>query len=410
MKLEFIIISIIFILSIIAAGYNKKYEYFDSCIINQYKNKSKFTPINMIIEEDDDQYNTDEKNQLISNNSRELVFTATELKDLIDKYPLIPKSDFDEYYEVQSFKYNYFEKPSYYKLDMNKSKKMIMNLFSKIKLYLDNNSNSKFTICNINTPCILKLIDSKILRVGESKKDTLMIEGQILLEYVDRSIKILINFVISDEDKVMESDISIHELKLTGYELISDKLASNSIELKNNYLELDTNNVFSNYKGQLNDYTTPNKRGILLSDEEIKKQLDDRDYNKKINYKCYGKDENNKLACESIYDRFGNKLENIGVWDYDCIKDDECPYFQSNKNFPNDFGKCVNGKCQLPIGITQISPHKFINEEKAICYNCKSNNINCCKEQVNPDYKFENDMDARIKNAELLKSKNLSVQ
>jgi len=406
MKLEFIIIFIIFILSIIASGYNKKNEYFESCIINQYQNKNKFTPINMIIQEDDDPYNSDNKNQLINNNSREFVFTAEELKYLLDKYPLVPVKN--EYYEVQSFKYTYFEKTNYYKLSIEKSSKMITNLFNKIKLYLDNNSNSKLTICNVNTPCILKLIDSKILRVGESKKDTLMIEGQILLEYVDRSVKILINFVISDEES--NSDISIHKLKLEGYELISDKLASNSIELKSNYLELDTNNVFSKYKGNLNDKTTPNRRGILLTDNQINQQLNEREYNQKINYKCYGKDEINKLACESIYDRFGNKLENVGVWDYECIKDEECPFFKSNKNYPNEFGKCVNGKCQLPVGITQISPHKFLNEDKAICYNCKGNNINCCKEQINPDYKFENDMDERIKNTELLKSKNLSVQ
>jgi hypothetical protein len=54
----------------------------------------------------------------------------------------------------------------------------------------------------------------------------------------------------------------------------------------------------------------------------------------------------------------------------------------------------------MPYGIKQVSPFKYREEDKAVCYRCKENDLNCCEEQKDrkkyinmksPDYKFEGD-------------------
>ena len=34
-------------------------------------------------------------------------------------------------------------------------------------------------------------------------------------------------------------------------------------------------------------------------------------------------------------------------------KDSECPFYKSNKNYENTFGDCINGYCEVPIGLNK---------------------------------------------------------
>ena len=117
----------------------------------------------------------------------------------------------------------------------------------------------------------------------------------------------------------------------------------------------------------------------------------------------------NKDMCESSLDAFG-KLKPVGIFDKPCKKDDECPFYKANKNYDNDFGKCLNGKCQLPANMVNLGYHYFYSNENnnPLCYNCKSKFYNllnsdpadCCNDQFDkkkypflksPDYAFEGD-------------------
>ena len=100
-----------------------------------------------------------------------------------------------------------------------------------------------------------------------------------------------------------------------------------------------------------------------------------------------------------------------GVWDKKCIKDDECPFYKSNKNYINNFGGCNKGFCELPLNMKSISPHYYeINPNKQpYCHNYKKNNYDSCHLQTNknlypnlksPDYAFKNDETLR-KNQDL---------
>jgi hypothetical protein len=127
----------------------------------------------------------------------------------------------------------------------------------------------------------------------------------------------------------------------------------------------------------------------------------------------------NKFECESDYDNVGRKKVK-GYWDKKCMKDEECPFYESNKNYPNKRGGCIRktGYCELPEGMQHMGYRSYINpseysEYKPLCYNCKSKDEwkalsklgQCCEEQKDrkkypnlktPDYVFEGDIHDRM--------------
>jgi len=119
----------------------------------------------------------------------------------------------------------------------------------------------------------------------------------------------------------------------------------------------------------------------------------------------------NKETCESMFDEYG-KQKPVGIYDYPCKTNEECPFYKLNKNYPNDYGKCLpTGYCQLPSNMEPVGYHYFRPNKKPLCYNCKTSHNKaydkfgeidtCCDEQNNrskypnlnsPDYAFENDL------------------
>ncbi len=100
-----------------------------------------------------------------------------------------------------------------------------------------------------------------------------------------------------------------------------------------------------------------------------------------------------------------------GYWDVPAEKDEDCPYYKANKNYPNNFGgRNQNGYCELPSGLLPLGYKGFLNRKysKPICYNCRDYLISagndkighCCHLQYDkslypdlngPDYKFTGD-------------------
>lgn len=115
------------------------------------------------------------------------------------------------------------------------------------------------------------------------------------------------------------------------------------------------------------------------------------------------------------------QTKHLTQYDQKCHINQDCPYYQANQNYPNNFGGCNKhtGYCQLPLGLTHLNYRLPVNPQKAICYNCKIGDTNqCCQKQlvksfyprlVSPDYRFEGDQKVRQMNAELLSQKGLMV-
>jgi hypothetical protein len=141
-------------------------------------------------------------------------------------------------------------------------------------------------------------------------------------------------------------------------------------------------------------------------------------------YGCYGNNKIvNKFECDSYYTKEGNPKDYYSIWDKKCATNEECPYYKKNTRYENSRGGCINGNCELPIGVKKIGFTKYNDEEynRPLCYNCQdTTDLNCCaniKEfqdinangnangntnandvGINNDYVFENDTEDRKNN------------
>lgn len=159
-------------------------------------------------------------------------------------------------------------------------------------------------------------------------------------------------------------------------------------------------------------------------------------------YRCFNKDATTEYECVSP-----DRNNQVGIWDTECINNEDCTFYKKNKNYNNELGGCVNGYCQFPLNMTNTSYKNHDNKEP-LCYNCKpiyknyniydndDNNYyeeeegledcigidcyKCCNDQLDkklypnlesPDFSFQNDMFIREQkeNRELLESKNLKI-
>lgn len=359
-----------------------KIENFISCPIDQVKD-SIYRPINMI-KSDIDKFNITGKSDYIDPN---ILLTMDELKSIITS--IDKNRPIYIYKEIETPSYSYNKTHINNHID-SESSNIVDRLQGILKTYI-NEAIKKKNKC-LDSDCYSILKKYTILRVGSSDNGTRMVEGQLLYSFHNRPIDFLIKYVISTENS-----LTIHSLDLDGYQFSSnvdhiDYPVESNLRFYRNPMIHSYNNG-SDY----NDHTVPGKvivDAILTRREEEQKK----------DQKCYGKIALNKNECETEVDIYGKKLEVVGVWDSDCVNDYECPFFKANKNYPNTFGKCVLGKCEMPLGITQVSSKKYLNLDGAICSNCKVGN-NCCTDQgrdktqysklVTPDYRFDGDLEER---------------
>ena len=118
---------------------------------------------------------------------------------------------------------------------------------------------------------------------------------------------------------------------------------------------------------------------------------------------------NSRESCERDFDAFGRSKE-VGIYDTPCKKNEDCPFYKINKNYDNEFGKCLDsGYCELPVNMKRIG-YRYYSQNKnelPLCYNCETNKYQissdldtCCNEQYNkdkyphlksPDFAFKGD-------------------
>jgi hypothetical protein len=117
-------------------------------------------------------------------------------------------------------------------------------------------------------------------------------------------------------------------------------------------------------------------------------------------YGCYGNNNIvNKFECDSYYNIDGTPKKYYSLWDKKCDADIECPYYKSNKNYPNNRGGCINnGFCEFPVGVKRLGFNKYIDTDfhKPLCYNCDNDENAGNNKPI--DYVFEDDFREREKN------------
>lgn len=108
-------------------------------------------------------------------------------------------------------------------------------------------------------------------------------------------------------------------------------------------------------------------------------------------YKCYGDPYvMNEGLCNSLLDEAGQPKVARTYWDRPCEVNEECPFYQKNKNYKNYRGGCNGGFCELPIGVERLSWRLYDKNTKPVCHGCPKTNVRCC-DQKNTDYAFELD-------------------
>ena len=143
-----------------------------------------------------------------------------------------------------------------------------------------------------------------------------------------------------------------------------------------------------------------------------------------LNHRCYGlvngvnkelvQYNDNPIFCKSYHP----DIAQVGVWDAPCQVNSDCPFFQANKNYPNEFGKCnkQTGKCDMPLGVIPIGFTKYGKLEPQ-CYNCPADvkDNRCCGGQAtdarmkSPDYIFIGDETVRRQFGDDLEKNGLNV-
>lgn len=210
---------------------------------------------------------------------------------------------------------------------------------------------------------------------------------------------------------------------------MNPKMSYFALDEKSPILELDDT------YNKMKDYEFRNK-----NTKSVTYDIFTRDFDLHGDRKCFKPfdesypDSKNSNSCLSV----DPKLNKTGVWDKQCTRNEDCPYFQANKNYPNNFGGCVEGICQLPVGMNKIG-FKHYDKEKPLCYNCtlKTEIMNvdgtvsiknrecsgiecnkCCDIQHNkkiypdlksPDFVFSNDQTERERYSKLLELNGLGV-
>lgn len=195
-------------------------------------------------------------------------------------------------------------------------------------------------------------------------------------------------------------------VELIGYYNTSHNFMYNGIDKNNLDYNLNTN-ILTNKKDNI-------LIGDVFKNNELRQKYIDG-FKIKNQYVCFDNNNNmipflNQNDCESDKTWYGTPKKK-GLYDKPCQKDEDCPFYNMNRNYTNKRGGCNNGFCELPYGMKPRG-FKYYQKEEPYCYNCDTDVWNpvtnikkCCDKQFDkskypfldgPDYMFSNDYKIRF--------------
>ena len=262
-------------------------------------------------------------------------------------------------------------------------------------------------ICPNLNACPIEIIDKKLSKFEENSI------------YYKFTIIVILNIGNKELNHVIELGVIYNRSNQRDY-LISLDIIGNSPEDQFGYIPYTPQLIISKdleapYNAE-NGYLRFNEDDTVIPkidqkstvNKYLEKQIGSSTEKREPEFRCYGSKGNNQVECENDYDLyFKSKIR--GVWDRDCISDDECPFFKKNKNYTNNRGGCIYGKCEMPVGIEGLGQRYFNIDTNPLCYNCPDKKYNCCDTQSSPDYIFENDLLLRLFNKKDLDNNELKL-
>lgn len=238
---------------------------------------------------------------------------------------------------------------------------------------------------------------------GLVKKESLEIDDEIFVYFIENKE---LNKLYSDNknlDKYVSNRISrinrINRLPINIQNLFND--------IENKKIGVLTTNKYEEEKNKLIKFKINGDAVQYYIKIDITQNQFINNTNKfEPSYQCY--EDNSiltKTECVSEVDKNGNNKLSYH-WDKPCVKNTECPFYLSNKNYKNERGGCVDGYCEIPIGLKRTSYKTYdtnITEKNyPRCHGCDINDgPDCCEKQSlnnkskTPDYMFNNDSEDR---------------
>jgi len=320
-----------------------------------------------------------------------------------------------------------------------------LNLKTDIKRFNEYNPTKLNTFKYISSPIqdvntinkeFLKRIDKK--QIDITTKSDQLVNG--LMNYQPYSYRIIdVKYINKDKNKplyVIQMNLfQEYNYYINSFAYIGYVEKNKPVIFETEFIGVNQNSEFLNTpaydKSKPDDFFILNKNFNDFQPrlKDINKVIDIVDNKKKLNalesnYACFNTDVESpqvilnydtKSICESPIDYWG-RPKPVGIYDKPCEKNEECPFYKSNKNYKNKFGGCISGKCQLPENMKNIGYHYYSNNTnyKPLCYNCNkvkkfdpiaSTLDECCDQQFNkkkfihlksPDYAFKEDTVPRI--------------
>jgi hypothetical protein len=388
----------------------------NTCHVSGNKNYNKFEPYNVV------KWGNPENIIMVISSADIQPEVYQQLLDTIPKYPInLP------FNEIAGYRVNFKDPQSLNYVNMDEVDRVVNYVYNEIQQVMAAyiNANPLALSCSSPGLCQLDLYDYKIFGIG--KRDKSMAYDLQLIIKIDGKAKMYVvrAGVIVDTS----GNRLITSLELQGFLSQSKSETLPGYQKEPYGLDSPTiykNNQLTNYNAMNTYYINSNESRYIVPPESItEKILDNRAVVTGMGYRCYDKDSNTgkiaytQLDCERSNDNYG-RYEKPGVWDIPCKYNIECPFYKANKNYPNEFGGCVDGFCEMPIGVKLLGVHKYTNEQNAICRNCKEKDYfnDCCKLQqdpkqypnlITPDYAFKNDTPLRLQYANELKEKGLDI-
>ena len=319
---------------------------------------------------------------------------------------------------------NYIWDPAYVLYQrFNKSKIQELNTMNEKFLYMINKYWFKFISDYVKRKVPLAkpyfILKYRIVNIWTSKDKKYRLFDSVVVVTRDNAF-LAFYFFLSGLFE-LNTEKNVYEYRKMGIEYI----ANNTLDKVLLREDIDKNNTYFNINPLWDNDTSYNIGEPEKLYEKIEKKMIQTSDILDNSYACFTFDEasknpgstpifaTDKNDCENKYDMIGYEKPS-GVWDKPCKEDSECMFFQSNKNYKNTFGRCINGKCEVPSNMKPLGYHYYVNSKKTqpLCYNCDSKewlpNTRpdfCCEEQKNnrekypflnsPDYAFDGDNLAR---------------
>ena len=207
---------------------------------------------------------------------------------------------------------------------------------------------------------------------------------------------------VSNRFSVMKMTPLVPRIENTGANFAAKSNVDGVFDKKSNTLVIASDKIDSKpltelEKVVLNNQTTPEQNGLYqvtrISIESAVLKMIERakppENLEDVKFVCVGDpSKNTKAACES---------NPKNTWDRPCVSNSECPFYQANKRYKNYRGGCIDGKCEMPIGVSVKGFRYAENKQNALCHGCRASNIMCCGTQHSPDYAFSLDTYDRMK-------------